>query len=267
MNNAGKAISIVAKIFAVFLIVSIIGGIIQGVFGVAHGVFDSKPDSNDKVISDTIDADNISVFDLDVTYTAIDITLGDEFSYTTNNKSIKVKEKINGIYITENGGSHNDKYHLGVVIPRDVKFAQFEISTGAGNVNIEKIDTDVLEFELGAGDVTVNELNVESKADIDTGAGTFNVNSGKITNLDFDMGAGNANFNAEFIGNNDIECGVGKLNINAKNDITVRVDKGIGMLTINGTPYSDGTVMGNSSDRIQISGGVGDISVNTVDNM
>lgn len=269
MNSAGKAISIIAKIFAAFLIVAIVGGIMKGVFFAAHNVFDSKHKDydTDMLISESIESNNVNIFDLDIDYTDLDISLGDEFSYTTDNKYITVSEKYNEITISERDHAHKDRYKLNIVIPRDMEFTEFKISTGAGSVNIEKINTDVLELELGAGEVTVNELRVDSVVDIETGAGTFNVNNGRLSNLSFEMGAGSANLSAEFFGNSEFECGVGRLNINAQNDLSVSVEKGLGTLTINGKGYSHNADVGDSENHIRITGGLGDITVNTANNI
>lgn len=41
-----------------------------------------------------------------------------------------------------------------------------KIETGAGNINIEKLNTQRLELELGAGDVKIEQLTVTEEAKI-----------------------------------------------------------------------------------------------------
>lgn len=61
-----------------------------------------------------------------------------------------------------------------------------------------------------------------------------------------------------------INSGVGSLNVNfidSDTNYKILVDKGIGKIKINEKSIDDGTVYGNGSNFIKISGGIGNINL------
>ena len=88
-NSLGKTFYYLGRIFAIVLIVAIIGVIIQGVFGIADSIFDD--DDDDKKDKTTISSEYIDTLDgyclvAELKATELTISTGDKFEYSTNNE-------------------------------------------------------------------------------------------------------------------------------------------------------------------------------------
>ncbi|MNT90293.1 hypothetical protein D3C72_2311690 [compost metagenome] len=82
--------------------------------------------------------------------------------------------------------------------------------------------------------------------------------------MDLDCGVGKFTFNGYILGNSNINCGVGKTNIELKgNDYTLITENGLGKVTINGSKISGKQTTGNGKNKIDISGGIGTLEINT----
>ena len=112
--------------------------------------------------------------------------------------------------------------------------------------------------------VVKDSLEVSGYADIDAGAGQLIVKDGSVNNLDFDMGVGETVITSLLTGNSSLDCGVGNLELNVKapyENFTVNVEKGLGAVNINNQRVSSDSVLGSGSDKLEISGGLGNITV------
>ena len=155
---------------------------------------------------------------------------------------------------------------LTVIVPSSYVFDDVLIDAGFGSVNIDKLVTKNLSFDIGVGNVVINDLVVYNDTSIDGGAGKFVIKNGNINNLDYDMGAGDTNINAFINGSSEIDCGVGKLDLNLLNDmsdLSLDLSLGIGSVKVNGTDVVKDSVLGTGRNVIEIDGGVGDININT----
>ena len=131
-------------------------------------------------------------------------------------------------------------------------------------LNIDKISTKNLDLELGAGKVDINQLIVLKDTEIEGGAGKITIKDGDIHNLDLEMGIGSLSLTSKLTGNNHIDAGVGEINLNllgTMNDYNISLDKGIGSATLAGNSMDDNTQYGTGSNKIDIDGGVGSISI------
>lgn len=265
-NKLAKGINIVAKVFAVLLIVSIISGIVEACFGIGKSLFDKKEKpktSASQQLSGSSQVDDDAKLVLDLIATEVKITLGDAFSYNTDNEYIRVKNNNNSIEIIENEHRTTDITHLNIVLPKDIVFASFNLDAGAGNISIEGLKCRNADIDLGAGNVVIDDVEISANADIDAGAGDFTIRNGLLNNLDFDMGMGEAEINAVLFGNSSLDCGVGNLTLNVNapfEDYSINVEKGIGTVSINNQKLTGDSVLGSGSNRIEISGGLGNIT-------
>ena len=99
-----------------------------------------------------------------------------------------------------------------------IKFSEtVDIDTGAGTVDIETLRTDNLILNLGAGETTIKNI-ISNKTKIDTGAGKLRIKSGNINDLDFDMGVGETDITAKLTGTNKIDTGIGNLKLQLLGD-------------------------------------------------
>ena len=239
MNTSKKIIKYLAMAFALFLAITIVAGILQGIYAVYNSFRPSSspvPESKISEINTTINDINIDLF-----YSSLTIKRGNKHKWHKNNK-----------------------YAMTITIPTDID--TLDINMGAGTLNIDTISTDKLILDLGAGSTTINNINT-NRANINTGAGSFTINKGIINDLDLDIGVGETNVAAVLTGNTKIDTGVGALKLALEGTITnyqIKVNKGIGKVTIDNQEIKDNEVVGSGPNAITLSGGLGDIEVQFV---
>lgn len=279
MSSGQKIIKYLAMAFAVGLAFSIISSIFYGVmmFTEIMDFKDTYIDDENTYIDEDVKLEEISSIefsnlDIEIMGSSLVIKEGDSYNVETNNKYIKAKNKGNTLYIEENEHSYFKRVKdskVIITIPSSSKLNDVSIENGAGSMNINYLNTNNLELDLGAGRVNINNLVASNKSDIDTGAGEVIIKSSILNNLDLDLGVGSFKMNADIRGNSTIDQGVGEVDINligSKNDYYITLDKGLGNAIIDGVSVNDDTNVGNGSNKIDISGGVGSIKVNFLEN-
>lgn len=277
MTTAQKIIKYLAIAFAIFLIINIISGILWAIFGVSFifGLQNWESDTKREysVITnyeyndiDTLNRE-IDTLDIDIKFSNLKIKTAEEFKVEGDSNYIKCRQDNRTIHIEEinhHWFNKNNSGELIIYMPKNLEFDKVKICTGAGKIDIDRIDTRKLSLEIGAGETHIRELNVKDKADIDGGAGKVTILSGIINDLDLDMGVGKVELKAKLTGSADIEAGIGELDvkINAtKEDYKIKASKGIGSITIDGEGISDDIIYGNGENYIKIDGGIGSIKV------
>lgn len=269
MNSLRKAIKNISIIFAIFLAVSIISGIIYGLSSLEN-VFNDKNNKISRKLEDLKIKDNASILNIDVASANLTIKEGNYLKAKTNNEYITIKQEQNSLSITEkkyHWFSNNKNKELVIYIPTNFSFENVVISTGASKVNIEKLSTNNLYLELGAGKVDINNLIVLKDAKIDGGAGKITIKSGKIHNLDLDMGVGSLTLTSKLTGNNHIDSGVGEIDLHllgTLDDYKISLDKGIGSATLDGNSMSDDVYYGTGNNKLDIDGGIGSINIDFI---
>lgn len=263
MTTFQKAVKYLAMAFAIFLTVSIIGGILS-MFGLFSGFFGSDAVTED-IKTYTVSSD---IKSLEVKINAADFTIkqGDSFSVESNLKYLTVEDK-NGVLTIRDTKKFIRTYTgavLTLYIPADTVFDKANITTGAGRMTVDNLSADTMNFELGAGEVAIDTLVAASDIDINGGAGKITISGGALHNLDLDMGAGQLNLTSALTGESDFDLGVGESNITVignKNDYKLDIEKGLGNITVDGTSVSNIKGQGNGNNDIEISGGIGAINL------
>lgn len=273
MTTAQKVIKYFAIAFAVFLIVTIVSGILTGIYALS-GVLGLKNKDNKPVQTDMslveIEDNNVAELEIDIISSNITIKTADVLKMETNSQDITYNQNGKKLYIKEKNHNwfrrNNDE--IIIYIPEDLEFEKVKIEAGAGNINIEKLSAKKLNFELGAGETTIGNLNIRNECNIEGGAGELTIKSGELNRLDLDMGIGEMNISSKLIGKADIDSGVGSLKINInglEEDYKVKVDKGLGSMKINGKEMSDNQIYGNGDNEIYIDCGIGETIVNFIE--
>lgn len=263
MTTFQKAVKYLAMAFAIFLTVSIIGGILS-MFGLFGGFFGGDAVTDD-IKTYTVSSD---IKSLEVKINAADFTIkqGDSFSVESNLKYLTVEDK-NGVLTIRDTKKFIRTYTgavLTLYIPADTVFDKANITTGAGRLTVDNLSADTMNFELGAGEVAIDTLVASSDIDINGGAGKITISGGALHNLDLDMGAGQLNLTSALTGESDFDLGVGESNITVignKNDYKLDIEKGLGNITVDGTSVSNIKGQGNGNNDIEISGGIGAINL------
>ena len=76
------------------------------------------------------------------------------------------------------------------------------------------------------------------------------------------MGIGETIITSFISGNSNLDTGIGNLELNLiGDDYKLKINKGIGKVTIDNQEISDKEVVGNGSNNISISGGIGEIKI------
>lgn len=271
MTTAQKIIKYLATAFAVFLIVSIISGVLS-VFYALSAVLGLKKVENkvneEKAMINFEASNDVATVDIDVDFTNLIIKNGDYLRVETNNQNIDYKQDNQKLKIkekTHNWFAKNDEGNLIVYIPENLKFEQVKINADAGKIHIENLNTEKLNLELGAGETEIENLIVTYNCKINSGAGKVSISSGKINDLKLDMGIGKFEISSEITGNSKVNAGIGNLNLDIKGireNYTLKTNKGIGNIKIDKKEISEDAVYGSGENAIKIEGGIGNIDVN-----
>ncbi len=262
MTTTQKVIKYAALAFAIFLIASILTGILGGL-AMVSGLMDSEPVAGENQVY-TLERD-FEKLHIDLSAGTLVIQSGDRFALESNHRKLTVSQNNGTLTIADSQSLiHTVDYSdvkVVLTIPKDFSFAKVHIETGAGLVSIEKLSTVYLDMELGAGAVTIDDLYVHKEAEIETGAGRFTLDSGYVCGLDMEMGVGEVHMTGQFYG--QLHQGVGKTTLvltGSQEDYTLRFAKGLGDARLDGKDISDGTY-GSGPGLLEIEGGIGAIEI------
>lgn len=245
MTTAQKIIKYGAIAFAVFLIVSIIGGIFGAVISIPAlcGDEDVVGEMKSYAVTETVET-----LEIDLSGARLTIKTGDRFVVESDHKYLNV-ENVNGtLSIKEDHpafGFHSEGARVILTVPEDFTFARATISAGAGAVKADALLAERLSLDLGAGEVDIGMLTATAKASINSGAGELKIGGGELADLDLDIGVG--------------ELDLTLVGIQA--DYCITLDKGVGKATLDGVKMTDDTVYGSGETTIEVDGGVGELKI------
>lgn len=269
MTSAQKIIKYLALCLATFLMFLIISSLL-GVFYSVSKILDVQKDNEvtmDKMSTVNFKTDDISSLDINLLFTNLIIKQGNNLHVETNNEKVHFDEENNSLKIKEdsrNWLSQNNKGDLILYLPKNSQFKTVKIQAGAGKIQIENLVTDFLSLELGAGETSIQRLNVSENCKIESGAGKVSLLDGRIKNLDLDLGVGKFELTSSLLGSNKINAGIGSLELNLlgnKKDYLIKADKGIGTIHVDEAVVSDDSTIGTGENTIKIDGGIGNIDV------
>lgn len=266
MTSFQKIIKYIAVALAIFLSVTIIGGIITGLTGVSYILSGRNNEAVGEMQVYPIDGE-ISSLSVTISGAELIIQTADKFSVESNHKYISVSADNGKLTISE-----TKKFFAvspkGVTvilsIPENFVFDSAVIDTGAGKVEIEALSCEVLELSLGAGKADIKNLTANSRAEIDGGAGELNIDGGRLCNLKLDMGVDKLTLKSRIEGNSDLDYGVGETDLcllGNKTEYKIKLDKGIDEARLDGESMRDDSVYGTGENFIEIDGGVGAINI------
>ena len=275
MNEFQKVIKYLAMGFAIFLTVTIIGGIATGIFALT-GVFNGVATRGDAVdINKSFD--DITSISIDHGVGTLKVRTGDSDKVEVIAKNVSehytIEKSLNGTLTLKNKSRYwfwnwfdgNFKSDITVYLPEGFVAERFIIDAGAGDVNIEDLEANELEINGGAGNIRGNNI-IAHTVDIDGGVGNINFKQVVLNDTTIDSGLGNVDIEGTLSGKTDIDCGVGNVDLDLKgtiDDYKIKVEKGLGNIKINGEKYSNINWNSlNAKNFMDIDGGVGDININ-----
>lgn len=265
MINFQKIIKYFAIAFAMFLIVSIISGIIYGLSNVSYFI-GNKSDVMENMKITTLES-NVASLRLDVNSSSLIIKSNNDnnLKIETNNKNIEIKEDNNTLILRDKKKMFFNKTEAKIIVYLpEIIYDSVAIELGAGKLDIENLTAKDISIELGAGKTTINQIVALNSLTINSGAGKLDILNGSINNLDLDMGTGSVYINSAITGNSRVDCGIGSINMNLLGDNSnyeLKINKGIGTITVDNNKISDNTVIGSGNSKIDIDGGIGEINI------
>lgn len=265
MTSTQKIIKYFAYLLATFIICLIASSLIGTIsfISMLFGYSENRSDITETVKTDYTD---MKYLDIDLESTNLEIKEGEEFKIETTDKenlyisnlssTVKIKDRDKNHFFW-----HNNKNSIKIYIPKNT-VEKLKLDVGAGKVTINNIDANSIKLEHGAGYVLIKDSEFK-KADIEGGAGKLEINSSTIHNLSFETGVGNSSItSSQILGKSNIAVGVGNVSVGlegSKEDYTLYAEKGIGSIKIDGEKISGKT--GTGDNEIHIEGGIGNIDV------
>lgn len=266
MTSLQKVIKYLAFAFAIFLSVSIIGGMIAGLVGISYIFSDRGKEAAGEMQVYSIEGE-ISSLSLRLGGAELTIKTADKFSVQSNHSYISVKSE-NGQLCIEETKKPFSVYPKGITvvlsIPEGFVFEKATVETGAGKVEIDALSADVLKLSLGAGEAEIRNLTANSRAEIDGGAGELSIIGGRLCNLELDMGVGELTLKSRLEGESKLDYGIGETKLTllgSRDDYKIQIDKGIGEAKLAGESMREDTVYGAGENSIEIDGGIGAINI------
>lgn len=301
MTEFQKIVKGFAVAFAIFLTISIVGGIFSAIsFGIGGlnwigNQNESNAGENEEQLN-FYDADKVKSIKLEQVACNIEIVEGEEFSvFSQNITSYKEKLSSNGVLKIENdslpffsfGKQINGKTaKIVITVPKETDLKKITIGGGAGNMKLENIAADKLEIDAGAGNINLNEVksseldidggagNIEGKTitadkvEIDAGVGNVEFYEVNFADIDLDCGMGNVKISGTVEGDNKIDCGVGEVEILLEDEIEeydFSVDSGVGNISIDGKKYGEVNHTNSAANHsFDIDGGVGNCTIKEI---
>ena len=227
MGPAQKVIKYLAFGFAIFLIMTILSGIVYGVLGIATA---GKLIGDNSTVATECENEEKLCLKIALSISNLEIKKGDKLAVETKNEKVEVVQDDHKLVITERDRHLFERYNdreVIVYIPEDMKFEKVGISGGVGSIHIEKLYAKELEMALGIGETKIIALETE-KADISTGIGEVSV--GLISRAE---------------------------------DYEIEAEKGLGDITLDGKSVSNYYKEGSGLKQIKIKGGIGSIKITT----
>lgn len=264
MSGTGQVIKYIALALAIVLVAAIIGGMVGGL-SLLSKIFDGSDDPITDMRQYAVEG-NATSLDIDVDASEIKILIGDAFY---------VKSNLKDIAVNNDGGTLAVKYKtrfnvysgeavIEICVPADTVFKSITVSSGAGMMYAKALCADRISIDSGAGKVDIDGICAKKQCDINTGAGKVSITDADINDLDLDIGTGRLELAGILFGDCNIDMGVGAADIilqGGKDAYRFDVDKGIGDITVDGISVSDGAAVGDGDCRVNISGGIGALTV------
>ncbi|MFT4146453.1 MAG: DUF4097 family beta strand repeat-containing protein [Mobilitalea sp.] len=233
MSSLQKTIKYMAIGFAIVLAITIISGIASTVFSIGSVI---SGGTNDKSNNETIDYSdsfkNVKSLEVDNNTGRLIIKTGETFRVEASDVSSSFEAKVTSdgtLKITDNtnvinflwfniNGVNKPNSKITVYLPAETKLEEADINTGAGTVNVEDLNAEYLKISTGAGNISGNNLTAD-KVKVEGGVGEINLQNVEFYNADFDCGVGSLKVDGVMEGKIEVDCGVGEVNLNLKGSV------------------------------------------------
>lgn len=277
MSTGQQVIKVLAIIFAIFIIVNVVGGVIFGIslFAEITMIGEQRTDKITTKEFSQIYENKVDTIKVETAVSKLTIQKGTRLKVEGSNLPSKFTSKVSGTTLTvkEEGNkkwlNENITSEIIITIPEGKTLTKLEIDSGVGTNHIQDLTVETLDLDCGVGTMQINNVTVLSKTKINGGAGRTVVEDCEFEKLDLDSGVGEMVISADLTGNSKIDSGVGRLSLNllrSEKDYTIKTQSGLGRMTLNGKKCTDNGIYGSGNEEIKIDGGVGVIEITTLEN-
>ena len=277
MSTGQQVIKVLAIIFAIFIIVNVVGGVIFGIslFAEITMIGEQRTDKITTKEFSQIYENKVDTIKVETAVSKLTIQKGTRLKVEGSNLPSKFTSKVSGTTLTvkEEGNkkwlNENVTSEIIITIPEGKTLTKLEIDSGVGTNHIQDLTVETLDLDCGVGTMQINNVTVLSKTKINGGAGRTVVEDCEFEKLDLDSGVGEMVISADLTGNSKIDSGVGRLSLNllrSEKDYTIKTQSGLGRMTLNGKKCTDDGIYGSGNEEIKIDGGVGVIEITTLEN-
>lgn len=219
----GIALCLISYVLGGFSDLDLAYNRVWGPFGYFTGHNDSGFEAHEVRNADTKeDFEGISSIEMSVTSCEVHVEESDNDKVTIETENIPKKLRLqyykesNGklvIKTNENKIVPNRDARIYITIPKNTKYDEAELAIGAGALYVDRINAEVLAFDVGAGFGRIDDFEAGSLS-ASCGAGEMKLTGDCKNNASVDCGMGRAELNMtgeETDFDYSIECGMGQV--------------------------------------------------------
>lgn len=247
--RGARGIRIIAVVAAIILVVGLV------VAGIGLSIGGHHYNGKTASFSEAIDQE-ITSLDISVEYGSLEIIEGDEFRIVAENfRDNTLEWEVSGGRLTVKEDSSknwkmfyfgwNEAQKLTIYVKKGTLLNEADISIGAGRLYGQALHAKSITLDCGAGTVEIDEISGCEDMDISCGAGMVDVKADITRKIEIDNGVGYVSLDL----------------IGEKEDYSVHTESGITSVKINGEDYRREDFPANADNRIDISNGIGEISI------
>ncbi len=232
----------------------------------------------------------VTSLDVKIKYGKVTIIEGDRFQIEAEHviENDLISTVSNGTWTIKNNKSNRDYNFLGfdihigevfqwnadvtpdivIMVPKGFAADQMRLEIGAGTLEADSLRTADGNFDVGAGSMKIDQLEVTGTSEYHVGAGYMALHNLKADSIKVDCGLGNIEIEGTVTGNSSIDNGVGKINMKlsgAYKDYSYKIDCGIGNIIVGDQRFhstsSKRIVNENAESSLSLECGVGNITV------
>lgn len=155
-----------------------------------------------------------------------------------------------------------------ITIPKDFVAKDFSLLLSAGTADVDAIRADQGSFEVKAGTLKINELDISESSEYNVGTGEMIIKQINANNIAVEGGVGSINMDGIITGDSSVNCGIGAVYLNISGNVeeySFDIESGIGNIKINEKSYhlvnerkikTEGAI-----HTLKLENGIGDITV------
>lgn len=127
-----------------------------------------------------------------------------------------------------------------IYIPKGAVFQQVNVEAGAGRIELYDIKTDILDAEIGAGELILGYASVD-ELNLEIGMGRFEGFDISANNVDISVGMGESVYSGSISGNLNAECDLGDMVLTLEGketDHNYQIECSVGNIYLGGRSFT-----------------------------